>query len=107
MPPLDVSWNPFEEFKYQNCFNTLESLLIDYNNYCINNLKSNSFSYIQTSITSTIVSTRLFFDDTVEFGEIVISPIPIIFEEDEFIDALKDEMPEVFRNIDINFDQIE
>ena len=24
-------------------------------------------------------------------------------EEDEFIDALKDEMPEVFRNIDINF----
>lgn len=28
-------------------------------------------------------------------------------EEDEFIDALKDEMPEVFRNIDINFDQID
>jgi hypothetical protein len=25
-------------------------------------------------------------------------------EEDEFIDALKDEMPEVFRNIDLNFD---
>ena len=25
-------------------------------------------------------------------------------EEDEFIDALKDEMPEVFRNIDQNFD---
>jgi hypothetical protein len=28
-------------------------------------------------------------------------------EEDEFIDALKDEMPEVFRNIDLNFDQID
>jgi len=24
-------------------------------------------------------------------------------EEDEFIDALKDEMPEVFKNIDANF----
>lgn len=28
-------------------------------------------------------------------------------EEDEFIDALKDEMPEVFKNIDMNFDQID
>lgn len=25
-------------------------------------------------------------------------------EEDEFIDALKDEMPEVFKNIDMNFE---
>ena len=25
-------------------------------------------------------------------------------EEDEFIEALKDEMPEVLRNIDLNFD---
>jgi hypothetical protein len=28
-------------------------------------------------------------------------------EEDEFIDALKDEMPEVFKNIDFNFDQLD
>lgn len=28
-------------------------------------------------------------------------------EEDEFIDALKDEMPEVFKNIDANFAQID
>lgn len=28
-------------------------------------------------------------------------------EEDEFIDALKDEMPEVFKNIDMNFEQID
>jgi hypothetical protein len=28
-------------------------------------------------------------------------------EEDEFIDALKDEMPEVFKNIEFNFEQIE
>jgi len=28
-------------------------------------------------------------------------------EEDEFIDALKDEMPEVFKNIDANFGQID
>lgn len=28
-------------------------------------------------------------------------------DEDEFIDALKDEMPEVFKNIDANFDQLE
>ena len=28
-------------------------------------------------------------------------------EEDEFIEALKDEMPEVLRNIDLNFDQID
>ena len=28
-------------------------------------------------------------------------------EEDEFIDALKDEMPEVFKNIEFNFDQID
>ena len=28
-------------------------------------------------------------------------------EEDEFIDALKDEMPEVFKNVDANFDQID
>jgi len=27
-------------------------------------------------------------------------------EEEEFIEALKDEMPEVFKNIDGNFDQI-
>ena len=28
-------------------------------------------------------------------------------EEDEFIDALKDEMPEVFKNIDQNFEQLD
>lgn len=28
-------------------------------------------------------------------------------EEDEFIDALKDEMPEVFKNIEQNYDQID
>lgn len=28
-------------------------------------------------------------------------------EEDEFIDALKDEMPEVFKNIEANFDQLD
>jgi division protein CdvB (Snf7/Vps24/ESCRT-III family) len=28
-------------------------------------------------------------------------------EEEEFIDALKDEMPEVFKNIDANFDQLD
>ena len=28
-------------------------------------------------------------------------------EEDEFIDALKDEMPEVFKNIESNFNQID
>jgi len=28
-------------------------------------------------------------------------------EEDEFIDALKDEMPDVFKNIDLNFEQID
>lgn len=28
-------------------------------------------------------------------------------EEDEFIDALKDEMPDVFKNIDFNFDQLD
>lgn len=28
-------------------------------------------------------------------------------EEDEFIDALRDEMPEVFKNIDVNFEQID
>ena len=28
-------------------------------------------------------------------------------EEDEFIDALKDEMPEVFKNIEGNFDQLD
>jgi len=28
-------------------------------------------------------------------------------EEEEFIEALKDEMPEVFKNIDANFDQLD
>lgn len=28
-------------------------------------------------------------------------------EEDEFIDALRDEMPEVFKNIEVNFEQID
>lgn len=28
-------------------------------------------------------------------------------EEDEFIDALKDEMPDVFKNIELNFEQID
>ena len=28
-------------------------------------------------------------------------------EEDEFIDALKDEMPDVFKNIDDTFDQVD
>jgi hypothetical protein len=28
-------------------------------------------------------------------------------EEDEFIDALKDEMPEVFKNIEFNFEQLD
>jgi len=28
-------------------------------------------------------------------------------EEDEFIDALKDEIPEVIKNIDMNFEQID
>ena len=28
-------------------------------------------------------------------------------EEDEFIDALKDEMPEVFKNIDFNFTELD
>jgi hypothetical protein len=28
-------------------------------------------------------------------------------EEDEFIDALRDEMPEVFKNVDINFIHID
>lgn len=28
-------------------------------------------------------------------------------EEDEFIDALKDEMPEVFKNIEANFEQLD
>ena len=35
MPPLDVSWNPFETFKYEKCFNTFKSLLNDYENYYI------------------------------------------------------------------------
>jgi hypothetical protein len=30
-----------------------------------------------------------------------------INEEDEFIDALKDEMPEVFKNIEYNFEQLD
>lgn len=28
-------------------------------------------------------------------------------EEDEFIDALNDEMPDVFKNIELNFEQID
>ena len=81
MPPLDVSWNPFETFKYEKCFITFKSLLNDYENYYIEKLKYINFSYIQISIASTIVSTRLFFDDTIDIGEILIFPI----ESDEIL----------------------
>ena len=83
MPPLDISWNPYEMLKYEKCFNTLKSLLDYYEYYCLQNLKRTSFSYIQISIASTIVNTRLFFDDTLEFGPIKIHPIPN--EDDDFI----------------------
>ena len=75
MPPLDVSWNPYETFKYEKCFNTLKSILNDYENFYVEKLKHINFSYIQISIASTIVSKRLFFDDTIEIGEILISPV--------------------------------
>jgi hypothetical protein len=75
MPPLDISWNPYETFKYEKCFNIFKSLLNDYENYYIEKLKYISFSYIQISITSALVSTRLFFDDTIDIGEISIFPI--------------------------------
>jgi hypothetical protein len=81
MPPLDISWNPYETFKYEKCFNTFKSLLNDYENYYIEKLKYISFSYIQISITSALVSTRLFFDDTIDIGEISIFPI----ESDEIL----------------------
>ena len=84
MPPLDVSWNPFEEFKYSNCFNVLKTVLYDYENYYIQKLKHISFSYIQISITKTIVNTRLFFDDTILIGEIELLPV----EADDLLNNL-------------------
>jgi len=72
MPPLDVSWNPCEEFKYQNCFINLNKLLKNLKGHYYNHFQYNSLTYIQINIASAIIKNNIFFDDKILLKDIVI-----------------------------------
>jgi len=63
MIPIDISWNPFEEFKYQNCFINLNKLLKNLKGHYYNHFQYNSLTYIQINIASAIIKNNIFFDD--------------------------------------------
>jgi len=70
MPPLDISWNPYETFEYENCFINLNNLLKKFKAYYYNKFQDNSFTYIQINIASAIIKNNIFFDHKINDYEI-------------------------------------
>lgn len=70
MPPLDISWNPFVIFKYENCFINLNNLLEKFKVYYYNNFQYNSLTYIQVNLASAIIKNSIFYDDQIHDQEI-------------------------------------
>ena len=60
MPPLDVSWNPYEMLKFENCFINLNNVLRSYKLYYYNNYQFNSLKYIQINIACEIIKNKIF-----------------------------------------------
>jgi hypothetical protein len=105
MPPLDVSWNPFEEFKYQNCFINLNKLLKNLKGHYYNHFQYNSLTYIQINIASTIIKNNIFFDDEIHDCEI------FQFGDYEFINdklSIKDKniVYEYFKMLDLELNNL-
>jgi len=105
MPPLDVSWNPCEEFKYQNCFINLNKLLKNLKGHYYNHFQYNSLTYIQINIASAIIKNNIFFDDKIHDCEI------FQFGDYEFINdklSIKDKniVYEYFKMLDLELNNL-
>jgi hypothetical protein len=105
MPPLDVSWNPFEEFKYQNCFINLNKLLKNLKGHYYNHFQYNSLTYIQINIAYAIIKNNIFFDDEIHDCEI------FQFGDYEFINdklSIKDKniVYEYFKMLDLELNNL-
>jgi hypothetical protein len=105
MPPLDVSWNPYEMFKFENCFINLNNLLKKFKGHYYNHFQYNSLTYIQINIASTIIKNKIFFDDEINDCEVYQ------FGDYEFINdklSIKDKkiVYEYFKMLDLEFNNL-
>ena len=105
MPPLDVSWNPYEMFNFENCFINLNNLLKKLKGHYYNHFQYNSLTYIQINIASTIIKNKIFFDDEINDCEVYQ------FGDYEFINdklSIKDKkiVYEYFKMLDLEFNNL-
>jgi hypothetical protein len=105
MPPLDVSWNPYEIFKFENCFINLNNVLRKYKLYYYNNYQFNSLTYIQINIASEIIKNKIFLVD--EITTIEISPFENYDDRNDKLSIKNKEIVNVyFQNLDFELNSL-
>jgi hypothetical protein len=105
MPPLDVSWNPYEMFKFENCFINLNNVLRNYKLYYYNNYQFNSLTYLQINIASEIIKNKIFLEDKI--SNIEISPFEKYDHKNDKLSIKNKEIVNVyFQNLDFELNSL-